>query len=493
MSEKKNYIAVDLGAESGRLMLGTLDGNTLELREAHRFSNGPLEQGGSLRWDFPRLIMEIRRGLRECARMAEGEIAGIGVDSWGVDFGLLDADGKLIENPYHYRDARTEGMFEEAFKRVPKREVYEATGLQFMRLNTLYQVLAMHLAGDPALEKADKLMFMADLVSHELCGEVFAEYSLASTSQMMNMRTGEWSRELLERLDLPAGILPKVVPSGTVLAPLAEEIAADAGMNRASVIAVASHDTGCAVAAVPAAGTDWAYISSGTWSLIGVELKTAAINDAAFENSFTNEGGVEGTIRFLKNVGGLWLVQECRREWQGEGDDYSYAELQQMAERGRPFAARIDPDQEPFLAPGDMPEKINQYLASTGQERVEDRGTMVRAILESLAFTYRSVIENMEAACGRGVKVVHIVGGGSQNELLNQFTANATRRPAVTGPIEATAIGNILIQAKATEQVTSLDEIREIVGASFPTQRCNPTERDLWSEEYRNWCKVVRG
>ena len=484
MSDKRNYIAVDLGAESGRLMLGTLSGNKLELKEAHRFSNGPLEQGGSLRWDFPRLMMEIRRGLRECAAMADGEIAGIGVDSWGVDFGLLDADGKLIENPYHYRDGRTEGMFEEAFKRVPKREIYEATGLQFMRLNTLYQVLAMRLSGDPALEKADKLMFMADLVSHELSGKIFAEYSLASTSQMMNMRTGEWSRELLDRLDLPSKILPGVVPSGTVLAPLAEDIAAEAGMNRAPVIAVASHDTGCAVAAVPGRGTDWAYISSGTWSLIGVELKSAAVNDAAFENSFTNEGGVEGTIRFLKNVGGLWLLQECRREWQKQGDEYSYAELAEMADRGRPFAARIDPDHEPFLAPGDMPEKINQYLVSTGQERIEDRGTMVRAILESLAFTYRGVIENLEAACGRAVKVVHIVGGGSQNELLNRFTANATGRPVVTGPVEATAIGNILIQVKATGQISSLEEIRDIVAASFPTQRYEPADRDRWSEEY---------
>ena len=491
MSESRTYVAVDLGAESGRLMLGTLAGGKLTLEEVHRFSNGPLEQGGTLRWDFPRLMMEIRRGLRECVGRAGADIAGIGVDSWGVDFGLLDAEGKLVENPYHYRDARTEGMFEEAFERMPKREIYEHTGVQFMRLNSLYQVLAMKLGGAPALSKTDKIMLIGDLVSHELSGEVFGEYTLASTSQMMDMRTGKWSEELMSRLDLPMSILPDVVQPGTIVGQLSDEIVQDIGGGPIPVIAVASHDTGSAVAAVPAKGGNWAYISSGTWSLIGVELPEANVNDASFDSSFTNEGGVEGTIRFLKNVGGLWLVQECRREWQQASDDYSYAQLAEMAEAGEPFAAKIDPDYEPFLAPGRMPDKINDHLASTGQQPIEDRGTMIRSVLESLAFTYVNVLERMQHACSRPVDVIHIVGGGCQNELLDRFTADATGKTVVTGPIEATAIGNILMQAKAVGQVSSLVEIREVVGNSFPTRSYEPGDTASWRREYERWRKIA--
>ena len=386
MSNAKQFLAVDLGAESGRVMRGSLAGGRLQIAEAHRFANGPLQQGESLRWDFAKILAGVKRGIALGVEQGGKEIAGISVDSWGVDFGLLDERGELVENPYHYRDRQTEGMLEEAFRRVPKREVYERTGIEIRRINSLFQLLAMRLRKDPALARARRLMFMADLVAHALCGEIFAEYTLASTSQMADMHTGEWSAELLARLDLPAELLPQIVKPGTVVGRLTAAVAAECGCGRVPVIASGSHDTGCAVAAVPAEGTDWAYLSSGTWSLAGVELKQAVITDASFEDNITNEGGVEGTIRFLTSLAGLWLVQECRRQWQREGSDFSYAQLTDMARAARPFAARIEPNDDCFTAPGDMPARINRYLEQNGQRPLSDKGEIVRSILEVAGF-----------------------------------------------------------------------------------------------------------
>ena len=484
MAEVKKYIAVDLGAESGRVMLGSISQQKLLLEEIHRFSNGPVEEKGTLRWDFNRLLGEVKAGMKK----ANGQIAGVGVDSWGVDFGLLDADGKLIENPYHYRDSRTNGMMEKAFELLSKREIYESTGVQFMQLNSIYQLLAMRLGNSAALAKTKSLIFMADLVSYYLCDKMFGEYSLASTSQLMDMRTGRWAKKVFEKLSLPIDIMPEVVPPGTVVGQLSDKVKTELGCGEIPVIATSSHDTACAVAAVPAGEGNWAYLSSGTWSLMGVEVPQAIINDKTFEYEFTNEGGVESTIRLLKNIMGLWLMQECKRQWQREGADLSYAELADLAEKARPFAAYINPDYSGFLAPGDMPKMINTYLRDTGQETIRqnrrNKGQMIRIILESLALKYRFVMEAIEDVTGKTIEVLHIVGGGIQNELLCRFTANALGKKVITGPIEATASGNILMQAKAAGQIKTLAKAREIIRNSFKLKEYEPQDSALWKKQY---------
>ena len=485
MADTKKYIAVDLGAESGRVMLGTVANDKIVLEEIHRFGNGPIEEDASLRWDFHRLLAEIKVGIGKAAKAAGGKVSGIGVDSWGVDFGLLDADGKLIENPYHYRDSRTNGMTEKAFELMSKRDIYENTGLQFLPFNSVYQLLAMRLSNSDALMKAQHLVFIADLFSYFLCGKVFAEYSLASTSQFMDMHTGQWSKEILEGLSLPMDIMPEVVESGTVVGPLTSEVADEIGCGPIPVIAIGSHDTASAVAAVPAVGdADWAYLSSGTWSLMGIEVPQAIINDKTFEYDFTNEGGVENTIRLLKNIMGLWPVQECRRQWQREGTDLSYAEMTTLAQEAEPFTHHIDVDDSGFLAPGNMPQRINDYLTETGQKPIDDKGQMLRTVLESLALKYRAVMEAVEDVAGHKINVLHIVGGGIQNELLCQFTANALGKKVITGPIEATASGNILMQARAVGQIKTLAEAREILRNSFELKEYEPQQTSLWAERY---------
>lgn len=485
MANVKKYIAVDLGAESGRVMLGTVSVNQVVLEEIHRFDNGPIEEDGSLRWDFHRLLTEIKAGIGKAAKAAGTDVSGIGIDSWGVDFGLLGADGKLIENPYHYRDSRTNGITDKAFELMSKRDIYENTGLQFLPFNSVYQLLAMRLSHSAALAKAKHLVFIADLFSYFLCGKVFAEYSLASTSQFMDMRTGQWSKAILDKLSLPMNIMPEVVESGTVVGPLTDEVADEIGCGPIPVIAVGSHDTASAVAAVPAAGdADWAYLSSGTWSLMGIEVPQAIINDKTFTYEFTNEGGVENTIRLLKNIMGLWPIQECRRQWQREGADLSYAELTAMAEKAEPFTHHIDVDYTGFLAPGEMPQRINDYLTETGQKPIDDKGQMIRAVLESLALKYRSIMGAVEDIAGKKMEILHIVGGGIQNGLLCQFTANALGKKVITGPVEATASGNILMQARATGQIKTLAEAREILRNSFELKEYEPRQTSLWAERY---------
>jgi sugar (pentulose or hexulose) kinase len=486
MAEVKTYIAVDLGAESGRVMIGSISADKLALEEVHRFGNGPIEENGTLRWDFEGLLEEIKTGIVKAVKQARGEISGIGVDSWGVDFGLLDADGKLIEKPYHYRDSRTNAMMDKAFELMGKREIYESTGIQFMQLNSLYQVLAMRLANSEVLSKTKQLIFIGDLFSYFLCGQAFGEYSLASTSQMMDMKTGQWSKAIFDELSLPIDIMPDIVETGTVVGQLTETIAQELGCSRIPVIATASHDTASAVAAVPAEqDNNWAYLSSGTWSLMGVEVSRAIVNDKTFQYEFTNEGGVENTIRLLKNIMGLWLMQECRRQWQREGVELSYPEMTEMAQKAEPFARHIEVDYSGFLAPGDMPERINSYLAETGQKTIDDKGQMMRVILESLALKYRVVMERIEDITGQNIDCLHIVGGGIQNELLCEFTANAIGKKVVAGPIEATASGNLLIQAKAAGQIKTLAELRKIVRNSFELKEYQPQEASLWDEQYK--------
>jgi len=485
MAEIKKYIAVDLGAESGRVILGSVSSEKIALEEVHRFGNGPVEENGSLHWDFNKLFSEIKTGIGKASKKAGTQVWGIGVDSWGVDFGLTDADGKLVENPYHYRDSRTDGMMEKAFERMDKREIYENTGLQFMQLNSLYQLLAMRLANSVTLAKAKNLIFMADLFSYYLCGKIYAEYTLASTSQLMDMRTGQWSKKIFDKLSLPIDIMPYIVKPGSVVGQLTGKIGKDLRCGSIPIIAVGSHDTASAVAAVPAGDNNWAYLSCGTWSLMGVEVPQAIVNDKTFELPLTNEGGVENTIRLLKNIMGLWLVQECRRQWQRDGVDLSYAELTDMAQKAKPFAVHIDPDYSGFFAPGDMPKRINDYLAETGQKKIDDKGQMVRAILENLALKYRMVLEKIEDVTGQSIDCLHIVGGGIQNELLCQFTADAIGKKVITGPIEATAIGNILMQAKATGQIKNLSQARKIVRNSIELKEYQPADSKLWEKQYK--------
>ncbi len=489
MSETASYIAVDLGAESGRVMLGTIADGKLHLEEMHRFGNGPVETDGSLRWDFDRLLSEVKTGIGLAAKKADGTPLGIGIDTWGVDFGLIGDDGQLVEPPYHYRDSRTNGMMDQAFERMPKREIYQNTGIQFMQLNSLYQVLAMRLANSPALAKARKLIFMADLLSYFLCGKAFGEYTLASTSQMMDMATGQWTRPIFEELGLPMEIMPEIVMPGTVVGPLSDAVGREIGCGKIPVIAVGSHDTASAVLGVPGSGRDWAYLSSGTWSLMGVELSNAIIDDKTFAYGFTNEGGVQSTIRLLKNIMGLWLVQECKRQWQREGQDLSYGELTEMASKAQPFFGHVDCDCSDFLAPGDMPTRINDYLSRTGQQPTSDKGQMVRLILESLAMKYRTTLEAIEDVTDRTVEVLHVVGGGIQNELLCQFAADAIGKRVVTGPIEATASGNILMQAIAAGRIKGLDEARQIVRQSFELKEYRPQDTSLWAQKYEQYTK----
>ncbi len=487
MAEMGNYIAVDLGAESGRVMLGTIADGVLGLSEAHRFANGPVEQNGTLRWDFDRLLSEIKTGIGLAVKQAEGPVHGIAVDSWGVDFGLIGADGELLEAPYHYRDSRTNGMMDLAFELIPKRQVYKNTGIQFMQLNSIYQLLAMRLSRSEALGRAKRLIFMADLFSYFLSGWAFGEYTLASTSQLMDMTTGKWSETLLKGLDLPIDIMPKIVAPGTVVGKLTEDVAEEIGCQQVSVIAIGSHDTASAVLGVPAAGGNWAYLSSGTWSLMGVELPKAIVNDKTFEYEFTNEGGVQNTIRLLKNIMGLWLVQECKRQWERDGQDLSYAQLTEMASGAKPFFGRVDCDCPEFLAPGDMPTRINKHLSDTGQTPTDDKGQMVRLILESLAMKYRTTLAAIEDITGQSIDILHVVGGGIQNELLCQFAANAIGKKVIAGPIEATASGNILMQAVATGQIKDIDEARAVVRQSFDLKTYEPQEADLWAQQYERF------
>ena len=490
-SQHNNYIAVDLGAESGRVMLASLSAEKITIHEIHRFANTPLDADGSIRWNFPEILKEIKAGLAKAINQADGSIAGIAVDSWGSDFGLLDENDQLLENPYHYRDPKTNGIMDKAFALMPKRSIFEHTGSQFMQGNSLYQLLAMRLSSSPSLAKAKKLIFIADLVSYFLCSRPYAEYTLASTSQFMNMHTGQWSNALLKALDLPAHILPEIVKPGTVVGQLQPHICEELACEPIKVIAVGSHDTASAVVAVPAQQEPWAYISSGTWSLMGVEIPTAIINDTTFKYALTNEGGVNGTIRLLKIIMGLWPLQQCRREWQRQGTDLSYDQLTDLAARAKPFAAFIDPDCPDFLAPGDMPRRINNYLARTSQQTIDDKGQMARVILEGLALRYAQAMRALEEVTDKNIKVLHIVGGGSKNELLAQFASNATGKKVLTGPTEATACGNVLTQALACGQLDSLKQGRRLIANSFELKEFQPADIKTWAQHCRSFPEMT--
>ena len=484
------FAAADLGAESGRVILGHLLGGKLSLEEIHRFINEPVRLPTGLYLDSLRLWRDILRGLSILGRERKLSLDGVGVDTWGVDFGLLGNDGTLVDNPRHYRDSRNNGMLDKAFAIVPQEEIFAQTGIQFMQLNTLYQLYAMKLAWSPALDAARILLFMPDLFHYFLTGVKKAELTIASTSQMYNPIGGRWTAELLRTLRIAPDILPPIVPPGMLLGPILPYVAEETGLAPGTpVYATATHDTAAAVAAVPAAtDNDWCYISSGTWSLMGMELDEPVINQEAIELNFTNEVGVEGRIRFLKNIMGLWPLQECRRAWSLEGHDYSYEDLARMAADAPAFRAVIDPDA--FLEPGQMPQRIAEFCRKTGQPAPDSPGTTARVILESLALRYREVLGNLEALTGRPLRIIHIVGGGSRNSLLNQFVADCTGRPVVAGPAEATAAGNILVQAMGAGLVSGLDSIREVVRASFETRRYQPASSKGWDAAWQRFQRL---
>jgi rhamnulokinase len=491
MNQTVNFLAFDLGAESGRGVLGRFDGDRLALSEVHRFPNGPVRILDSLHWDVLRLFQEIKGSLGRCVQEHGPDLAGIGLDTWGVDFALLGRDNVLLGNPYHYRDHRTDGMLDEVFSRVPREQIFEWTGLQFMQLNTLYQLFSMALNDSSALAAADTLLMMPDLFNFWLTGRKVCEFTEATTTQFYDSRRGTWSRELFEALDLPFHILKEIVPPGTVLGPLLPSIAEEVGLGEVPVIAPACHDTGSAVAAVPAREGDYTYISSGTWSLMGIEVTEPIITEQSLTYNFTNEGGVVGTFRFLKNIAGLWLVQACRQEWARAGQDFSYDELMEMAAQAPPFGPIVNPDDHAFIHPDDMPQAIQAACQCAGQSVPEDKGAIIRCALESLALKYRWVLEKLETMLGRELKVIHIVGGGSQNKLLCQFTADATGRPVVAGPVEATAIGNVLMQALALGHVATLDEGREVVRRSCDVVEYEPGDKSGWDEAYERFLGMM--
>jgi rhamnulokinase len=486
----KPYLAFDFGAESGRAVLAHLQSGILTTEEVHRFPNDPVEYGGSLHWNVPRLWLEVKRAL---AKLGEVKVAGIGVDAWGVDYALLGERGELLENPYHYRDRRTEGIMEEVLARVGRDEIYSATGIQFMPINTLYQLAAAQRRSPRLLAAAQHLLTIPDLFHYWLTGNAVCEFTNATTTQMVDPVKRAWATGLMQRLELPAHLPAPIVEPGSIVGTLLPEVAGCSSLAGTTVIAPACHDTASAVAAISARdGT--AFLSSGTWSLLGTELDSPVITPDALRLNFTNEGGVNGTTRLLKNVMGLWMLQGCRQSWTALGHSYDYRELIELAVREAPFRHLVDPDDESFLRPTDMLAAIDKFCTRTHQPLPQEPGTYVRAVLESLAFKYRIVVRNLEQVSGKSIAQIRIIGGGSKNRLLNQLTADATGRRVLAGPAEATALGNVAIQILATGGATSLQEIRAIVDRSFPTEVFDPLEPGKWdqhAERFEQYCGSI--
>ncbi|MHC4941945.1 MAG: rhamnulokinase [Planctomycetota bacterium] len=486
------FVAFDLGAESGRTILGKFKAGKLHIEEINRFPNGMVHVLGHWRWNIYRLFEEMRNGLRLAAEKGGGKIESLAVDTWGVDFGLVGADGAILDLPVTYRDERTQGMMDRFFEIVPRERVYRLTGIQFMPFNSLFQLHAMKTGKSAVLEAATDLLFMPDLFNYLFTGRKESEFTFATTSQLYDPGTGDWSGELLDALDVPRSLMQKIAMPGTRLAPLDAAIAEEAGILAIPVIHAASHDTGSAVAAVPARGEGWAYISSGTWSLMGLERKAPVLTDDALDLNFTNEGGVEGTFRFLKNITGLWLLQQCRKEWAGERD-YSYGELMRLAKSASPFRTLLDPDHPDFLHPKSMPDAITDYCKATKQAAPDTPAAFTRAILESLALKYRLVLEQLEHLGGKPIERIHVIGGGAKNELLCRFTADATGVPVLAGPMEATAIGNIMMQALALGHVDSHAELREVIRQSFEPSIYDPQDPGGWDEAFERFKDLAAG
>ena len=484
MAINRNYLAVDLGAESGRVIIGTLAEDRLSLKEVRRFANIPVRLPDGLHWDVLRIWSEIKSGISAAVSRNSEHIDSIGLDTWGVDFALMDKNGDLLANPFHYRDSRTDGMYKEAFRRMPRERIFENTGIQFMEVNTLYQLLAMVVSKSPLLDVARTFLTVPDLFNYWLTGKINCEFTEATTTQCFDPHTRDWSRPLLTAMGIPEQLFQPVTEPGTVIGGLAAGVANEVGSERIPVVAPACHDTGSAVAAIPAEGKNFAWLSSGTWSILGVEADQPVVNDQTLKYNFTNEGGVFGKWRLSKNVMGLWILQECRRTWARKGEELTYDEITRMATDAKPFQFIIDPDFNGFMHPEDMPEKIREYCRNSGQLVPQDKGEIIRSVLESIALKYRWVLERLGEITGSHFERLHIIGGGTQNRLLNQFTADATQCPCLTGPVEATALGNVLMQAIALGHIESLEYARSLVRTSFPPSLYQPGESKAWDQAY---------
>ena len=492
----KVYLAVDLGASSGRVLAGLFDGKRLGLEEVHRFENGGVLTNDHLYWDLLRLWRDIQQGLRAAAAKYGESVTSIGVDTWGVDFGLLGRNDELLGNPYHYRDARTNGILAQALRICPREEIFAETGLQFMELNTLFQLIAMKLQNSSLLDAAQSFLMIPDLFHWLLTGVKANEFTDASTTQFYNPQSKSWSTRLLDRFGIPTRMFGDIVQPGTRLGGLRKSVAEEIGLASAQVVLPGTHDTASAVMSVPAETEpmdqpSWCYISSGTWSLMGVETPNPIINDRCRELNFTNEGGVGGTTRVLKNIAGLWLLQECRRVWAMEGHDLNWESMIQEAAKAPPLSALINPDHASFLAPKNMPNAIRQFCRDSGQSIPESTGSIVRCALESLALRYRMVLGWLEELTQSSIKTVHIVGGGAQNRLLCQMAADACNRRVLAGPVEATAIGNVMMQAVAGADVSSIAQARQVIRNSFDVSEFMPRDVALWNDAYARFVRVT--
>ncbi len=485
----KRVLAFDFGASSGRAIIGCFDGDKITLEEVHRFSNDPVSVGGTVYWDVLRLFYEIKQGIIK-AKIAGG-FDSIGIDTWGVDFGLIDSEGKLMENPVHYRDARTVGLVDEAFKTMPKEKLYGITGIQFMELNTLFQLISLKKNRPWMLERADKMLFMPDLFGYMLTGKMCAEYSIASTSQLIDLDKKTWSKEILDAFGIKESVFAPLVQPGTVLGELSKEICEECGVDPVPVISVCGHDTQSAITSVPCEDGDFAFLSSGTWSLFGTELDKPIVNETSMNINITNEGGFDGSTGFLKNIIGLWLIQESRRQWKREGKEYSYADLEKLALAAEPFKCFIDPDAPEFVPHGNIPERVREFCRKTGQYVPETVGEIMRCIYESLAMKYRLTFEKLRECTERDYPVIHVIGGGTKDGLLCQMTANSCDRTVKAGPIEATVMGNVAVQLMSDGSVKNIGQARKIVADSSELKTFEPKDTDKWAGAYEDFLKVV--
>lgn len=489
-SIEKKVLAFDFGASSGRAMLGTFDGNKIDIKEIHRFSNDPVTLNGTMYWDVLRLFFEIKQSLIKAKRF--GKIDSIGIDTWGVDFALLDEFGQLLENPIHYRDKRTTGMIEKSFEKISKDEFYNITGNQFMEINTVFQLLALKEKRSHLLEKADVMLLMPDLFNYLLTGKKVTENSIASTTQLFNAKNRAWSDKVIESLELPRRIFTEIVPSGTIIGNISEEIIEELKIDMCDVIAVAGHDTQSALVSVPTIEKDFVFLSCGTWSLLGTEIDEPIINEKSNNYNITNEGAYGDKASFLKNIIGLWLIQESKRQWEREGREYEFSQLEEMAKEAKPFKCFIDPDDPIFVQAGDIPSRIKAYCLRTNQEVPQSEGEIVRCINESLAMKYRYSLEEIKDCINKDYSVIYMVGGGIQSKLLCQMTASACNCKVSAGPIEATVLGNIAIQLMATKQIENLYEAREVIKNSQDINQYYPNNFDLWNGAYERFKDVIK-
>ena len=485
----KRVLAFDFGASSGRAIIGCFDGDKITLEEVHRFSNDPVSVGGTVYWDVLRLFYEIKQGIIK-AKIAGG-FDSIGIDTWGVDFGLIDSEGKLMENPVHYRDTRTVGLVDEAFKTMPKEKLYGITGIQFMELNTLFQLISLKKYRPWMLERADKMLFMPDLFGYMLTGKMCAEYSIASTSQLIDLDKKTWSKEILDAFGIKESVFAPLVQPGTVLGELSKEVCEECGVDPVPVISVCGHDTQSAITSVPCEDGDFAFLSSGTWSLFGTELDKPIVNETSMNINITNEGGFDGSTGFLKNIIGLWLIQESRRQWKREGKEYSYADLEKLALAAEPFKCFIDPDAPEFVPHGNIPERVREFCRKTGQYVPETVGEIMRCIYESLAMKYRLTFEKLRECTERDYPVIHVIGGGTKDGLLCQMTANSCDRTVKAGPIEATVMGNVAVQLMSDGSVKNIGQARKIVADSSELKTFEPKDTDKWAGAYEDFLKII--